>query len=84
MACAPTIIPDCAGVSAAPPKGPVESQITETPGPKVPEERPSFWVIAAPPPTADKQIPGGQDSHQPRAPHSTPYGTPGGLGGGKT
>lgn len=40
--------------------GPDEPQFSETPGPKMPEKRPSFWVISAPHPTADKPIPGGQ------------------------
>ena len=74
MACAPTVAPDYTGVSAVPRKGPVEPQISETLGPKVPEERPSLWVIAGPPPTADKQIPRGRDPHQPTAPHSTAKG----------
>lgn len=74
MACVPTVTPDCTGVSAVPRKGPVEPQISETLGPKVPEERPSLWVIAGPPATADKQIPWGRDPHQPTAPHSTAKG----------
>lgn len=52
--CAPITIPDCIGVSAAPPPSPDEPQISETLGPKITEERPSLWAISAAHPTADK------------------------------
>lgn len=48
-----------------PASGPDEPQFSETPGRKMPEKRPSFWVISAPHPTADKPISGGPESPTP-------------------
>lgn len=55
-------------VSQLHPPSPDAPQISETLEPKITEERPSFWAISVPHPTADKWIPGVQGSYQPRTP----------------